>query len=168
MPTPLHRLGIDPPGHPAPPWTVSEWLGGAGALQPGDLRGKVIVLHTFQMLCPACVHHGLPQMQRVRKIFAPEDVALVGLHTVFEHHDAMAPVSLRAFLHENRISFPVGIDMPAANPNDPIPQTMRAYGLRGTPSLLLIDRHGDLRHHAFGIGEDLAVGAAIAVLLAER
>jgi hypothetical protein len=44
---------------------------------------------------------------------------------------------------------------------------MRRYGLQGTPSLLLIDRTGDLRLHAFGTVDDLAVGAAVATLLAE-
>ena len=39
----------------------------------------------------------------------------------------MTPVSLRAFLHENRIAFPVGVDAPGIDPQDPIPVTMRAW-----------------------------------------
>lgn len=119
------------------------------------------------MLCRACVAHGLPQAQRIRDAFTPQDVAVIGLHTVFEHHAAMAPVSLRAFLHEYRIGFPVGVDAASDDPRDPVPVTMRAYAMQGTPSLLLIDRHGDLRHHAFGAEDDLALGAAIATLVAE-
>lgn len=144
-----------------------EWVNCDGARQPADLRGKVVVLHAFQMLCPACVHHGLPQAQRVQANFAPEDVAVIGLHTVFEHHAAMTPVSLRAFLHENRTAFPVGVDAPGGDPRDPIPATMRAYGMRGTLSIVLIDRTGDLRRHSFGTEDDLAIGAAIAALIAE-
>lgn len=117
------------------------------------------------MLCPGCVQHGLPQAGRVHALFDPAAVAVVGLHTVFEHHEAMTAVSLRAFAHEYRIAFPIGIDAPS--PGDPVPQTMRAYGLRGTPSLLLIDRAGRLRRHSFGAEEDIAVGAAVAALLAE-
>jgi len=118
------------------------------------------------MLCPGCVQHGLPQAQRIHAAFDPADVAVVGLHTVFEHHEAMTPVSLRAFLHEYRIAFPVGVDAPGTDGG--VPQTMQAYGLRGTPSLLLIDRAGRLRRHSFGAEEDMAVGAAIATLVAER
>ena len=125
-----------------------------------------MALHAFQMLCPGCVQHGLPQAQRIHALFDPGEVAVVGLHTVFEHHAAMTPVSLRAFLHEYRIAFPVGVDAPGKH--GPVPQTMQAYRLRGTPSLLLIDREGRLRRHGFGAEEDLAVGAAIAALLAER
>jgi hypothetical protein len=130
------------------------------------LRGRVVVLHAFQMLCPGCVQHGLPQAQRIRANFDPAEVAVVGLHTVFEHHEAMTPLALRAFLHEYRIAFPVGVDAPGAQ--GPLPQTMAAYGMRGTPSLVLIDRRGYLRRHSFGADEDLAVGAAIGTLLAER
>jgi peroxiredoxin len=160
-------FGLDPSGQPAPPWTTREWFGVPDAVQLADLRGKVVVLHAFQMLCPACVHHGLPQAQRVHASFAAADVAVIGLHTVFEHHAAMTPVSLQAFLHEYRITFPVGVDAPSAEARQPIPVTMRAYRMQGTPSLVLIDRNGHLRQHAFGAVEDLALGAAIATLVTE-
>jgi AhpC/TSA family len=161
------RLGITPVGEPAPAWTTTRWFNHDGPpLQPDALRGRVVVLHAFQMLCPACVHHGLPQAQRIQKTFAADDVAVVGLHTVFEHHAAMTPVSLQAFLHENRIGFAVGVDAASADATDPVPVTMRRYGFRGTPSLVLIDRQGRVRRHAFGAEDDLAVGAAIAALLA--
>ena len=160
-------FGIDPSGPPAPPWTTTVWLNSEQALQPADLLGKVIVLHAFQMLCRACVHHALPQAQRIETLFPPREVAVIGLHTVFEHHAAMTEVSLRAFVHENRIGYPVGIDAPGPDTHDPIPATMRDYQLQGTPSLLLIDRAGRLRRHSFGAEGDLEVGAAIASLLAE-
>ncbi len=164
----LRRSGIDPAGQAAPAWTTREWFNSDRALQLADLRGKVVVLHAFQMLCPACVQHGIPQAQRIHATFAPRDVAVVGLHTVFEHHAAMTPVSLQAFLHEFRVSFPVGVDAPGADAQHPIPVTMQAYGMQGTPSLVLIDRNGQLRHHAFGAEDDLALGAAIAMLVVER
>jgi hypothetical protein len=149
----------------APEWTVESWLNHRGDLSLGALRGRVVVLHAFQMLCPGCVAHGLPQAQRVAAVFPAGEVAVVGLHTVFEHHEAMRPVSLRAFVHEYRIQFPVGVDAPSDG--SPIPRTMQAYAMRGTPTLLLIDREGRLRLHAFGRADDLALGAAIATLAAE-
>jgi peroxiredoxin len=160
-------FGLQAPGQPAPTWTTREWFGTDKAMQLPDLRGSVVVLHAFQMLCPGCVAHGLPQAQRVHRAFAGSDLAVIGLHTVFEHHAAMSPVSLQAFLHEYRVGFPVGVDAPGDDRRDPIPVTMRAYGMQGTPSLVLIDRHGDVRLHAFGAVEDLALGAAISTLLAQ-
>lgn len=44
---------------------------------------------------------------------------------------------------------------------------MRRYGLRGTPSLLLIDRAGTLCGNAFGQVDDLALGAKLARLIDE-
>jgi hypothetical protein len=118
------------------------------------------------MLCPGCVSHGLPQAQRVFETFDPEQVTVIGLHTVFEHHAAMTPTSLKAFLHEYRIGFPVGVDR-AGTDGDPIPQTMRTYAMRGTPTLLVIDAQGRLRHQHFGQVGDLVLGAQIASLVAE-
>jgi peroxiredoxin len=126
------------------------------------LRGKVIVLHAFQMLCPGCVLHGLPQAQRIHEAFDPEQVAVVGLHTVFEHHESMSPKALATFIHEFRYSFPIGVDQPG--PAGPLPVTMQAYAMRGTPTLVLIDRDGNVRHHGFGREDDLRIGARIAAL----
>ena len=94
-----------------------------------------------------------------------QDVAVIGLHCVFEHHAAMTPVSLRAFLHEYRIRFPVAVDM--TGERGPLPQTMEAYALEGTPTLLLIDREGRLRARHFGTVSDLALGAEIMALVLE-
>ncbi len=147
----------------APDWHVSRWFNTNGPLALADLRGKVAVLHAFQMLCPGCVLHGLPQAQRVQATFQEHDVTVIGLHTVFEHHAAMTPVALEAFLHEYQVTFPVGVD----EAGTPLPQTMAVYGMRGTPTLVLIDRLGRLRAHHFGQIDDLRLGAEIATLLAE-
>lgn len=153
-----------PPQLAAPELTTTQWFNSDPSLSLAKLRGKVVVLHAFQMLCPGCVSHGIPQAQRIHEAFDPGDVAVIGLHTVFEHHLAMQPVSLEAFLHEYRVSFPVGVDAPDGK--DGIPLTMRDYEMRGTPTLILIDRKGYLRYHGFGQVPDLAVGAAIAQLTA--
>lgn len=149
----------------APPWDTVAWFNVADPLSLASLRGRVVALHAFQMLCPGCVAHGLPQAQRIAATFSQEEVAVVGLHTVFEHHAAMQPEALKAFLHEYLVTFPVGVDAPGSE--SPVPRTMAAYGLAGTPSLVLIDPSGRVRLHSFGRPDDMAVGAAIASLLRE-
>lgn len=151
---------------PAPDWNVGRWFNTKVPLTLSDLRGRVVVLHAFQMLCPGCVANGIPQAQRIAGTFDPQHVAVVGIHTVFEHHDAMTPQALAAFIHEYRLTFPIGVDLPGAS--GPIPQTMAAYGMQGTPSLILIDRQGRLRKHSFGTEDDMRVGADIVFLLAEQ
>ncbi len=144
---------------------TSHWFNTDQPLTLEDLRGKVVAIEAFQMLCPGCVSHGLPQAQRIAETFSPDDVVVIGLHCVFEHHDVQGRrVALEAFLHEYRIGFPVAMDMPS---DLDVPRTMAAYELRGTPTLLLIDRQGRLRKKLFGQSSDLALGAEIMSLLQE-
>ena len=148
----------------APEWQIKTWLNTAQPVTLASLRGRVVFAVAFQMLCPGCVSEGLPQAQRARAMFPEHDLAVIGLHTVFEHHEAQGTkAALKAFLHEYRIGFPVGIDMP--NPDYPLPKTMQAYGMRGTPTTLLFDRRGRLRVHQFGHLDDMQLGAALARLI---
>jgi len=149
----------------APELAVERWFNSDSDMTIAGLRGEVIVIEAFQMLCQGCVSHGLPQAQRIQQVFG-SDLTVLGLHTVFEHHDAMQPVSLAAFLHEYRIRFPVGVD--ASEPGFDAPVTMRRYGLQGTPSLVVIDRAGQIRVNAFGQTDDLALGATLGRLLDEE
>ena len=151
---------------PAPELKVTRWLNTPEPLSLDSLQGRVVLIEAFQMLCPGCVSHGLPQAKRVSETFSRDDVVVLGLHSVFEHHDAQGrPEALAAFLHEYRIAFPVGIDRPSEA--EGIPETMAAYRLQGTPTLILIDRQGRLRKQAFGFQEDLRLGAEIMALLRE-
>jgi peroxiredoxin len=144
---------------------ASAWLNTPEPVDLAALRGKVVVMHAFQMLCPGCVSHGIPQTQRIREMFPEEDVAVIGLHTVFEHHDVMTPRALEAFIHEYRLNFPVAVDEPRAG--HPVPRTMQHYALKGTPSLLLFDREGRLRLNHFGRLDDMIVGRLIGQLISE-
>lgn len=146
-----------------PPWTVSHWFNTPAPISLESLRGRAVLAVAFQMLCPGCVSQGLPQAQRARATFRDSDLAVIGLHTVFEHHEAQGSVAaLEAFLHEYRIKFPVGID---AQLNG-APVTMAAYGMRGTPTTLLYDRTGQVRLHQFGHVDDMALGASIVAAMA--
>ena len=156
---------MNAPGYLAPELDTSEWLNTDRPLSLQDLRGRIVVLEAFQMLCAGCVQHGLPQAQRVATLFQSKDVQVIGLHSVFEHHAVQGPrAALAAFLHENRIDFPVAIDRPLER----IPATMAAYGMQGTPTLVLIDALGRRRAQHFGAVSDLHLGAQIGRLLEER
>lgn len=150
----------------APQWHISEWLNSSAAIELEAQRGRVVVACAFQMLCPGCVSHAIPQLKAVHELFAPLGAVVVGLHTVFEHHEAMKPIALRAFLHEYRVRCPVGVDEPATD-GGPIPKTMAKYQMQGTPTFLLIDRSGQLRRQIFGHIADLQLGAEIMQLLCE-
>lgn len=151
----------------APPIEAERWFNTDQSLDLEMFRGKVVVLHAFQMLCPGCVSQAVPQARRLHEIAKSiDDLVVLGIHTVFEHHAAMTPVSLEAFLHEYRLTFPVAVDRPSSD--GPIPRTMAAYGFKGTPSTVVIDRAGRIARHSFGAEDDLVLGLMLGSLLSAR
>lgn len=146
-----------------PEWQVSAWLNTPEPITLASLRGQVVLLHTFQMLCPGCVTYGLPQAQRVRQAFSASELAVVGLHTVFEHHAVMTVEALRVFVREYRWSFPIGVDEPDGHGGPS--KTMARYGLRGTPSCLVLDQQGRVCLHHLGQMDDLVLGALLGRLI---
>ncbi len=147
-----------------PELQATSWLNSTGPITLTGLKDKVVVLVAFQMLCPGCVEHGLPQAKRLRARFHPDQVAVIGLHTVFEHHAVMTPAALEVFQNEYKWPFPIGIDTPD---DDGIPKTMAAYQMQGTPTLLIFDRAGRLRRHYFGRPDDIMLAAEIMAMATE-
>jgi AhpC/TSA family len=150
----------------APEWQTTTWFNAPSPIALASLRGRVVMLHAFQMLCPGCVLHGVPQAQRAAAAFVSAPLTVVGLHTVFEHHDVMGPAALDVFLHEYRVTFPVAVDRPHPSGTG-APETMQAYAMRGTPTVVLIDARGFVRRQVFGAYEDLQLGHDLGQLIAE-
>jgi peroxiredoxin len=117
-------------------------------------------------LCPGCVTHGIPQASAIDEFYTNEDVQVIGLHTVFEHHKVMNIEALKAFVHEYRIRFPIAVDSPSTS--SPIPLTMGRYQMKGTPTLIVLDKQGRIRLNHFGRLSDMQVGSIIGGLLAEE
>jgi peroxiredoxin len=149
----------------APELAVHSWFNTDRPINLSTLRGRVVALVAFQVLCPNSVAFAIPQARRIHETFEPKDVVVIGLHATFEHHEAYSMAVLKAFIHEYRLKFPIALD--SANAAGPIPQTMERYNMRGTPSLVLIDRQGVIRKHAFGAADDLRIGAEIGALTQE-
>jgi thiol-disulfide isomerase/thioredoxin len=117
-------------------WFVSQWFNTREAVSLEQFKGRVVVVGAFQMLCPGCVAYSIPQLKKLHKLLHKLPLTVIGLHTVFEHHAAMQPHALEVFIHEYQLGFPVGVDA-AYDDGRPIPQTMAAWQLRGTPSTMV-------------------------------
>jgi peroxiredoxin len=150
----------------APELIVSDWINTHIPISLKDLRGQVVILHAFQMLCPGCVSHGIPQAKLLHSFYTHKPVQVIGLHSVFEHHQAMNKNALKAFAYEYKLEFPIAIDQ--ASKNNTTPLTMQKYKLRGTPSLVIIDSKGRIRLNHFGQIGDLHLGNMIGSLIAEQ
>jgi len=201
----------------APELEVDCWVQG----EPSTLqkeRGNVILIAVFQVNCPGCFIHGLPEIVDVYNRFRDQPLVLWGLATAFEDFDknnlenlkklltrgevvgeTYTAMSQANLLNHDRlpyaIPFPVAWDKLEKNPveisgdriqkiidrdidgYDLLPaktqssivnqvrvylkqkiydaQTFEAYGLRGTPSTILIDTKGILRYKLFGSEQGL-------------
>lgn len=164
----MERIWLYPcyEAEPAPPLNARHWLNSERPVTLESLRGRVVVLQAFQMTCPGCVLHALPQAARIQAAFDPNEVAVIGLHALFEHDEPARTRVLSSFLYEYGVDMPVGVDV--ASLDGRTPTVTDAYGFAGTPSMVLIDREGLLRAHVLGRPSDLLVGASIATLLAEE
>ena len=111
----------------APEIAVSHWFNTDQPVTLAGLRGKVVMLHAFQMLCAGCTMQATPQAVRMWLKHREAGLAVIGLHTVFEHHAVMTPAALAVYLYEFRIPFPVGVDL--AREGEAIPRTMQTYRL---------------------------------------
>ncbi|WP_033377777.1 TlpA disulfide reductase family protein [Corynebacterium lubricantis] len=143
---------------------VQEWINTPDGQAP-DLEGKVLLIEVFQMLCPGCVNHAIPQAKKVHRMVDSSQLQVIGLHSVFEHHEAMTPAALKVFCSEFGVEFPVAVDRPREG--GPIPSTMKKYRLEGTPTSMLVDRHGKIRQTHFGQIDDIALGFLLGSLLSE-
>lgn len=143
-----------------------KWINTPEPIKLKSLRGKVVVIHAFQIFCPACVLQGIPQTNAIFEMYSSNDVQVIGLHSVFEHHDVMSVDALLAYIHEFRLKFPIAVDMPSKI--SAIPLSMQQFELKGTPSLILIDKKGYIRLNHFGQLSDMQVGNLIGQLINEE
>jgi thiol-disulfide isomerase/thioredoxin len=144
--------------------SVSQWFNTDSALTLDQLTGRVVVVGAFQMLCPGCVAYSIPQLKKLHDLSKELPLTVIGLHTVFEHHQAMQPHALAAFIHEYRLTFPVAVAAYAGN--SLMPKTMEDWQMEGTPSTFIFSTDGALRLHKFGHVDDLSLGTFIGQLLA--
>ena len=147
-----------------PELTVSEWLNVREPMPLNTQKGRVVVIGAFQTHCPGSVKHGLPQLTRLNQSFNGDEVTVIGLNTAFEEHDKQSAKALEDFAAQHGPIFPIAKD--AANGGD-MPETMAAYEIQGTPTILIFDRQGRLRRHYLGRVDDMRLAAEVMALCME-
>jgi thiol-disulfide isomerase/thioredoxin len=131
----LERIGLL--GRPAPALDVSEWV--AGTAQSLDkLKGKVVLLDVFQIICPGC-EAAHPQIVQLAKDYRDSGLEVVGLAVAFELQDSQQPEAIRKYVSDKEFPYPVAIDRDLTT-------TFEEYDAGGTPWTVLIDRQGTVRY----------------------
>ncbi len=65
-----------------PELAVTRWLNASEQLSLARLRDRVVVVLAFQMLCPGCVEHAIPQTKRLRARFIDLEQSRVAVEAV--------------------------------------------------------------------------------------
>ena len=200
-------------GQQAPNFGVSEWIQGIPTNFDQE-KDHIVLLEVFQVNCPGCFMHAIPEAIQIYKKYSDSGVRVIGLATAFEDFELNTTENLRMLAktgevigetkkmlasygqlvdgvkYVHKIPFPLAMDNLVKTQGEPnqeqimqvirpqIPdfeaqapeyqsqiiqkvkeylgakkysaETFEKFGLRGTPSTILVDRNGILRHVSFG------------------
>ncbi|MBI1925040.1 tetratricopeptide repeat protein [Candidatus Poribacteria bacterium] len=131
----LERLG-----KPALPLEVSEWIKGT-PIRLEDLKGKVVMVDVFQIICPGC-QASHPHIVELQKKYADKGFELISLAVAFELQHIQQPKDMREYVEKGDFPYRVAIDKD-------LTRTFETYHAGGTPYTILMDRKGNVRYLDF-------------------
>jgi len=84
-------------GQPAPEPELEQWFQGAPcSLQ--SLAGDVVLIEVFQVNCPGCFAHALPEAARLHQAYHARGLSVLGIATAFEEFERNTPENLQHLL----------------------------------------------------------------------
>jgi peroxiredoxin len=139
-------------GHPAAEFEATDLKGKTHTLK--DYKGKVVVLDFWYRGCGWCMR-AMPQVKQLAAEFKGEPVAVIGMNT--DHNDADAK-----FVVDK-----MGLDYTTLKIDHAV---VAKYGVQGFPTMVIIDRQGNVHDLHVGYSPDLQreVGEIVRQLLAKR
>jgi len=143
---------------PAPELRNTIWLNTNGqSLRLADLRGKVVALDFWTFACINC-QHVMPALKDWHKAYKDQGLVIIGDHFPEFNYEADLGNLKKAVGN-------LGLEYAIAQDNNG--ETWNAYNTRYWPTLVLIDKKGDIRYTHIGEGAYQETEAAIKALLAE-
>ena len=73
-------------GKPAPDIQVETWVQG-DAVNFSSIPGRVVLVEVFQVNCPGCFVHALPEVLHLHQAYYDRGLTVIGLATAFEDFD---------------------------------------------------------------------------------
>lgn len=149
---PPREVGRVAQGEPAPTFSVKTLAGERVAL--GKLKGNVVLVNFWATWCPPC-RLEMPGFESVYESYKDRGFTVVGLAT-----DVGGLEKVRAFVRENRITYPVAMASEDIR--------MMYGGVDGLPQSFLLDKQGRVRRVVSGVFSEGTLRNAIDELLAEE
>ncbi len=137
---------------PAPEWESGAWSDGQSR-KLADYRGKVVLLNFWGVWCGPCLSE-LPSLEKLRAKYEPLGVVFLTLHTPGENEK-----TVRKVLEMKKASLIFAFDRDRKRDAvfDLNGMTAERYGVKGYPTLIMIDRRGNMAYHS---GIDTREGVA--------
>jgi thiol-disulfide isomerase/thioredoxin len=132
-------------GHPAPELRdIAAWKNGP-PVKLADLKGKCVLLEFWGYWCGPCVYR-MPETFKLYDQYGKQGLVVIGVHVDYsnavdsvEKLDAKLVDTRKKLWHGRDLPFPVAITRPIKGA-----EVARDYGINSYPSMLLIDRRGNL------------------------
>lgn len=121
---------------PSSSWETTDFKGRTYSID--SLRGKVVLLDFWYRGCGWCIR-AMPQITQIVDYFQNQDVIVLGMNTDRDPNDA------EFVIKKMELNYP---NLKAKN----IP---KKYGVRGYPTLIVIDPNGIVRNFHVGYSPDL-------------
>jgi DNA-binding beta-propeller fold protein YncE/peroxiredoxin len=145
-------MGLEFEAVRAPELQGTAWFNTPQPLTLADLRGKLVLLDFWTYCCINCLHV-LEDLKYLEAKYAGRPLAVIGIHSPkFTNEDD--PESVRQAIARYGITHPVMLDSGR--------RTWDAYGVRGWPTLVLVDPRGYVLGRVSGEGNRERLDAAIA------
>ena len=128
-------------GKPAPDYTLKTLDG--ETVRGKDMVGKKPVMMVFWATwCPVC-EEGIPGIKRIHERLAPRGLEVVAVNVGVNDSEGKA----RKYVGKYGIDYPVAFDRGS--------EVTRKFGIRGTPTVVIVDAGGIVRYRSAGLPEDL-------------
>lgn len=90
-------------GAPAPDIQVDTWVQGV-PVNFSTLTGRVVLVEVFQVNCPGCFVHALPQVLHLHQTYQDRGLTVIGLATAFEDFDKNTLPALQRLVTTGELS----------------------------------------------------------------